>query len=206
MVSRSILMEDAGLVSIGTVGEREFGRRNFMDVTSLSSPSRCSRSGGASASSARSTQARWLRGTTGAQRCCSAATPGASATWTGIAAWSGSSQRTSPAAHDGAAAGPPYRSTSAMRFVMSSWSQPTSPTQRRRERRRSSKNSAASTRGPDPAGPRLVRDDERNRSRWWTFGGGRANRAIAAALDAAAVATMSVDDLGIGLRTRDGGQ
>ena len=47
-----------------------------------------------------------------------------------------------------------------------------------------------------------MRDDERNRSRWWTFGGGRANRAIAAALDAAAVATMSVDDLGIGLRTR----
>jgi ATP-dependent Lhr-like helicase len=49
-------------------------------------------------------------------------------------------------------------------------------------------------------GTTLFRDTARSRSRWWTFGGARANRALAHALDKAGVATMAVDDLGIGLR------
>ena len=53
-----------------------------------------------------------------------------------------------------------------------------------------------------PGRTTLVRDDERDRARWWTFGGGRANRAIAGTLDAAGVPTMSVDDLSIGIHSR----
>src|SRR4051812_4958754 len=35
MLAREIVVEDAGLVAMGPVGEREYGRRHFMDVTSL---------------------------------------------------------------------------------------------------------------------------------------------------------------------------
>ena len=49
-------------------------------------------------------------------------------------------------------------------------------------------------------GTTLFRETARSRSRWWTFGGARANRALAHALDRAGVATMAVDDLSIGLR------
>ncbi len=50
-------------------------------------------------------------------------------------------------------------------------------------------------------GTTLFRDAVRSRSRWWTFGGARANRTLAHALDKAGVATMAVDDLSIGLRS-----
>ena len=49
-------------------------------------------------------------------------------------------------------------------------------------------------------GTTLFRETARSRSRWWTFGGARANRALAHALDRAGLATMAVDDLSIGLR------
>ena len=49
-------------------------------------------------------------------------------------------------------------------------------------------------------GTTLLREAARSRSRWWTFGGVRANRALAHALDREGVATMAVDDLSIGLR------
>ena len=35
MLSRSLLVEDSSIVAIGPTGEQEYGRRNFMDVTSL---------------------------------------------------------------------------------------------------------------------------------------------------------------------------
>jgi ATP-dependent Lhr-like helicase len=35
MLARGIIVEDGGIVSIGPTGEHEYGRRNFMDVTSL---------------------------------------------------------------------------------------------------------------------------------------------------------------------------
>ena len=35
ILARSLLFEDGGLVAMGPVGEQEYGRRNFMDVTSL---------------------------------------------------------------------------------------------------------------------------------------------------------------------------
>ena len=147
-------MEDAGLVSIGTVGEREYGRRNFMDVTSLfltepllavrwgqrqlgsvDPSSLASRDDGRATHPARRPRLgrprRGLESPPGLGRAC---------------------RRAGPVTMD-TAVGPRYRSMSATRFVMSSSSPPTSPTQPRRERRRSSKSSAASTRGPGLAGP-----------------------------------------------------
>ena len=35
MLKRSLLVEDSAIVAMGPVGEQEYGRRNFMDVTSL---------------------------------------------------------------------------------------------------------------------------------------------------------------------------
>ncbi|MGI8659915.1 MAG: DEAD/DEAH box helicase [Thermoleophilaceae bacterium] len=46
----------------------------------------------------------------------------------------------------------------------------------------------------------LERDGGRDRERWWTFAGGRANAALAAGLRAAGVVSFGVDDLSIGLR------
>jgi ATP-dependent Lhr-like helicase len=46
----------------------------------------------------------------------------------------------------------------------------------------------------------LVRDRERSRARWWTFGGARANAALAAGLDSAGIRATGFDDLGIGVR------
>jgi len=35
MLGRSLIVEDSSIVAIGPTGEQEYGRRNFMDVTSL---------------------------------------------------------------------------------------------------------------------------------------------------------------------------
>jgi ATP-dependent Lhr-like helicase len=45
----------------------------------------------------------------------------------------------------------------------------------------------------------LIRDERRERTRWWTFAGGRANAAVSAGLHAAGLRTTSADDLSIGL-------
>jgi ATP-dependent helicase Lhr and Lhr-like helicase len=46
----------------------------------------------------------------------------------------------------------------------------------------------------------LVRETERDRERWWTFAGGKANAALAAGLHDHGVAIAATDDLSIGLR------
>jgi ATP-dependent Lhr-like helicase len=45
----------------------------------------------------------------------------------------------------------------------------------------------------------LERDVQRNRERWWTFAGGRANAALAAGLQADGLSSLGLDDLSIGL-------
>ena len=46
----------------------------------------------------------------------------------------------------------------------------------------------------------LERDVQRDRERWWTFAGGCANAALAAGLQAAGLAPFGLDDLSIGMR------
>lgn len=48
-------------------------------------------------------------------------------------------------------------------------------------------------------GRTLLMRDERNRSRWWTFAGGRANAALAAGLEDHGVRVTGLDDLSVGL-------
>jgi ATP-dependent Lhr-like helicase len=45
----------------------------------------------------------------------------------------------------------------------------------------------------------IERDEERSRARWWTFAGGRANAELRGRLEAAGIKTSSHDDLGISL-------
>jgi ATP-dependent Lhr-like helicase len=45
----------------------------------------------------------------------------------------------------------------------------------------------------------LERDHQRQRSRWWTFAGGRANAELARRCHAAGIPTSGADDLGVGL-------
>ena len=202
MVSRSILMEDAGLVSIGTVGEREYGRRNFMDVTSLflTEPLLAVRWGQrqlgsvdpsslASRDDGRATIL--LGGHAWGVR---------DVDWDRRLVWVEPADEPGRSRWNGGGAALSIDVCHAIRDVLVEPADLADATTARAsaklEELRGEHTWARASRTT------LVRDDERNRSRWWTFGGGRANRAIAAALDAAAVPTMSVDDLGIGLRTR----
>ena len=202
MVSRSILMEDAGLVSIGTVGEREYGRRNFMDVTSLflTEPLLTVRWGQrqlgsvdpsslASRDDGRATIL--LGGHAWGVR---------DVDWDRRLVWVEPADEPGRSRWNGGGASLSIDVCHAIRDVLVEPADLANATTARAsaklEELRGEHMWARASRTT------LVRDDGRNRSRWWTFGGGRANRAIAATLDAAAVPTMSIDDLGIGLRTR----
>ena len=205
MVSRSILMEDAGLVSIGTVGEREYGRRNFMDVTSLflTEPLLAVRWGQrqlgsvdpsslASRDDGRATLL--LGGHAWGVR---------DVDWDRRLVWVEPADEPGRSRWSGGGAALSIDVCHAIRDVLVAAADLADATTTRASAKLEELRGEHTWARPNRT--TIVRDDERNRSRWWTFGGGRANRAIAAALDAAAVATMSVDDLGIGLRARTAG-
>lgn len=202
MVGGSILMEDAGLVSIGTVGEREYGRRNFMDVTSLflTEPLLAVRWGQrqlgsvdpsslASRDDGRATLL--LGGHAWGVR---------DVEWDRRLVWVEPADEPGRSRWSGGGVALSIEVCHAIRDVLVDPADLADATTARAAAK------LEELRGEHawarPSRTTLVRDDERNRSRWWTFGGGRANRAIAFALDRAAVPTMSVDDLGIGLRSR----
>ena len=202
MVSRSILMEDAGLVSIGTVGERDYGRRNFMDVTSLflTEPLLAVRWGQrqlgsvdpsslASRDDGRATLL--LGGHAWGVR---------DVDWDRRLVWVEPADEPGRSRWNGGGGALSIDVCHAIRDVLAEPADLADATTTRASAKLEELRGEHTWARPNRT--TIVRDDERNRSRWWTFGGGRANRAIAATLDAAAVPTMSVDDLGIGLRTR----
>ena len=201
MLKRSLLVEDSSIVAMGPVGEQEYGRRNFMDVTSLflTEPLLAVRWGQRELGSVDPSSL--ARATTRARRSCSAAAPGASATSTGTDGSSGSSRSTSPAGHDGRRRGRAVVDVcQAIRHVLCG-----------DDRLAEAPDIAATAKfaqlreeydlgDPDrnDACPRrcavtVAVVDIRRRAR---------EQALAHALDEAGVATMAVDDLSIGLRTR----
>ena len=200
MISRSILIEDAGLVSIGTAGELKYGRRNFMDVTSLflTEPLLAVRWG---------------------QRALGSVDPSSLASrddrrptlllgghawgvrdveWERRLVWVEPADEPGRSRWSGGGAALSIEVCHAIRDVLAS---PVDVADAVTMRAAAKLEELCGEHSWIGAGrTTLVR--ERNRARWWTFGGGRANRAIAGTLDAAGVPTMSVDDLGIGIRTR----
>jgi ATP-dependent Lhr-like helicase len=202
MISRSVLVEDAGLVSIGSTGESEYGRRNFMDVTSLflTEPLLAVRWGqrelgsvdpSSLASRDEGRPTLLLGGHAWGVR---------DVDWERRLVWVEPANEPGRSRWSGGGAALSIEVCHAIRDALAG---PADLADAMTKRAAAKLEELRVEHYWIRAGrTTLVRDDERNRARWWTFGGARANRAIAGTLDAAGVPTMSVDDLGIGIRTR----
>jgi len=201
MVAREVVVEDAGVVSMGPAGERDYGRRHFMEVTSLflTEPLLAVRWGQrdlgtvdpSSLSSRDDGRPTILLG--------GRAWGVRDIDWNRRVVWVEPVDEPGRSRWSGGGAALSIEVCHAVRDVLDN----PEPVAGALSQRGTAK--LADTRSEHEwvrAGrTALVRDGRRDRARWWTFGGGRANQAIAAALDAAGVPTMSVDDLGIGLLT-----
>lgn len=198
MVERELLVEEAGLVGIGPAGEREYGRRNFLDVTSLFL-------------TVPLLQARWGRREIGklAPVALSASEGGlptvllAGRPWsvveidwrrqmvwiepveeTGRVRWGGDGQPLSlEVAH-------------AMRRVLAGAQPPARLSERAAAKLAELREQFAWARD---GATFLVRDVERERTTWWTFAGRRATAGLAAALEDAGHRVLVSDDLSIAL-------
>lgn len=200
MVDRELLVEDANLVSMGPVGEREYGRRNFMDVTSLflSEPLLAVRWGQrdlgsidpSSLSSKDEGRTTILLG--------GRAWGVRDVHWNRRTVWVEPVQEPGRSRWSGAGVALSIEVCHAIRDVLTD-SEPVADALSQRAAAKLSEVQAEHywIRAGRTV---LVRDGSRDRARWWTFGGGRANAVLAATLDVANVPTMSVDDLGVGIR------
>jgi ATP-dependent Lhr-like helicase len=200
MLSRLLLVEDTSIVAIGPTGEEEYGRRNFMDVTSLflTEPLLAVRWGQrdlgyvdpSSLAAREDTRATILLG--------GRAWGVRDVDWNRRVVWVEPVDEPGKSRWSGAGRALSWEVCQAIRAVLCG-----------DDRLAPHLSSRANTKLAElqdeddwvrPDGTTLFRDTTRSRSRWWTFGGARANRALAHALDTAGVATMAVDDLSIGLR------
>jgi ATP-dependent helicase Lhr and Lhr-like helicase len=200
MVARELLVEDGGLVAIGPVGEREYGRRHFMDVTSmfLTEPL---------------LTVQWGQRVLGTVDPSSLATrDGARPTillggrawgvgeidWNRRLVWVEPTEDPGASRWAGSGAALSIDVCHAIRATIAG-STPTnlSVTRRAGDKLRAIRDDHWWAHDGETV---LVADKDRQRTRWWTFAGARANRSLAQALDGAAVPTLSHDDLSIGLR------
>jgi ATP-dependent Lhr-like helicase len=200
MLGRELVVQDAGLVAIGPAGEREYGRRHFMDVTSLflTEPLLAARWGArqlgsvdpSSLSSREDGRPTILLG--------GRAWGVRDIDWDRSVVWVEPVDEPGRSRWSGGGAALSIEVCHAMREVLADPSNVVGALSERATVKlaeiRSDHEWARDGRTT------LVRDSQRNRVRWWTFGGARANQAIAADLDVAGVPTMSIDDLGIGMR------
>lgn len=202
MLAHGVLVEDAGIVAMGPVGEQEYGRRNFMDVTSLflTEPLLAVRWGQrdlgsvdpsslASRDDARATIL--LGGRAWGVR---------DVDWNRRVVWVEPTDEPGRSRWAGAGAALSLEVCHAIRSVLCGDERLDGHVTRRSRAKldelRQEYEWVADERTT------LVHEAQRSRSRWWTFGGGRANAALAAQLDAAGISTVAVDDLGIGVRSR----
>jgi len=201
MLARSVLVEDGGIVAMGPVGEQEYGRRNFMDVTSLflTEPLLAVRWGQrelgsvdpsslASRDDARATIL--LGGRAWGVR---------DVDWNRRLVWVEPVDEPGRSRWAGAGAALSMEVCQSIRSVLCGDDRLDGHVTRRAATKLDEVRSEHVW--AQEGRTTLVRDVTRSRSRWWTFGGARANRAIAAQLDVAGTATMAVDDLGIGMRS-----
>jgi ATP-dependent Lhr-like helicase len=202
MLARDILVEDAGVVAIGPAGEREYGRRNFMDVTSLflTEPLLTVRWGqrnlgsvDPSSLSARDERSRptiLLGGRAWGVR---------EIDWNRRVVWVEPVDEPGRSRWVGSGAALSTKVCHAIRSVL------VGPELLDAHLTQRGKAKLTELRAEHPwaadGRTSLVRDGARTRSRWWTFAGARANKAVAAQLDEAGFPTMAVDDLAIGLKT-----
>lgn len=202
MLVHGILVEDAGVVAIGQAGEEEYGRRNFMDVTSLflTEPLLAVRWGqrdlgsvDPSSLSPREEHSRptiLLGGRAWSVR---------DVDWNRRVAWVEPVDQPGRSRWAGSGAALSIEVCHAIRSVLVGDDRLAAHLTQRGTAKLAELRSDYSWTAEGRTS--LVRESARNRARWWTFAGARANKAVAAQLDAAGIPTMAVDDLAIGLRT-----
>jgi ATP-dependent Lhr-like helicase len=200
MLSRSLLVEDSSIVAIGPTGEQEYGRRNFMDVTSLflTEPLLA---------------VRWGQRDLGSVDPSSLATrDDARATillgghawgvrdvdWNRHVVWVEPVDEPGRSRWAGTGCALSWQVCQSIRAALCDHDRLLPHLSNRAATKLAELHQEHDWARED--GTTLLRDHSRSRSRWWTFGGACANQALAHALNSAGVATTAVDDLSIGLR------
>ena len=206
MLGRSLLVEDSSIVAIGPTGEQEYGRRNFMDVTSLflTEPLLAVRWGQrdlgyvdpSSLAAREDTRATILLG--------GRAWGVRDVDWNRRVVWVEPVDEPGKSRWSGAGRALSWEVCQAIRAVLCGDDRTAPHLTSRATTKLAELHDEYDWARTD--GTTLFRDTVRSRSRWWTFGGARANRALAHALDTAGVATMAVDDLSIGAAKRRPGR
>ncbi len=204
MLAREILLELDGTLQIGIEGERLFGRRHFMDLTSmfLSEPLMSVRWGqrGLGQVDASSLLSRegdrptiLLAGSSWGVRAVD---------WTRRLVWVEPSEEPGRSRWNGAGGALSIELCHAIRSVLSDRIVPACATRRASDQLTSLQEQFWFARD----GATSLQRTDGPRTRWWTFAGGRGNAEVARRLAAQGVAIASFDDLGItldGLHSRD---
>ena len=202
MLNTGILVEDGGIVSMGPAGEDEYGRRNFMEVTSLflTEP---------------------LLGVRWGQRDLGAIDPSSLASregrqptillggrawgvgdidWKRRIVWVEPADKGGRSRWAGPGASLSIEVCHAIRSILAD-PEPVADclTKRGVDKLREIRQDQWWV---EDGTTTVVEDDSRERRHWWTFAGARANRSLARSLDAAGETTSSCDDLSIGLLGR----
>jgi ATP-dependent Lhr-like helicase len=198
MVDRGILLDLGGVLQIGPEGERLFGRRHFMDVTSLflTEPLLNVRWGGRvlgqidpSALTTRDAQRPVILLGGHAWRV-------GDVDWTRRIAWVEPTEDPGRSRWTGSGGALSLEVCHAIRRVLADGDVPTAASRRAAEE-------LARLRAAywfvEDARTTLELDRERHRTRWWTFAGGRANADLADRCRAAGLTIAATDDLGLTL-------
>jgi len=202
MLDAGILVLDGGIVSMGPAGEEEYGRRNFMDVTSLflTEPLLAVRWGQRDLGAIDPSSLGARDGRRPTILLGGRAWGVGDIDWKRRIAWVEPAEERGRSRWSGAGAALSIEVCHAIRSVLAD------PT---------ALSDCLTTRGADKLGElreeqwwveegatTLVDDRSRERRRWWTFAGARANRSLARALEDAGTPTTSCDDLSISIAER----
>jgi ATP-dependent Lhr-like helicase len=193
-----VLVRDGQFVQIGQVGEERYGRRHFMDVTSLFltepllvvhwgvrelgrvHPSALAHRDGRHATILLGGRAWDVEGID----------------WRRQRAWVKPSEHPGRSRWAGSGAALSTAVAHAIRSVLASADEPAGLSGRAIEQLADSRSAFV---GVKEGRTMLVREPDRNRERWWTFAGGKANAALAMGLKEHGASIIATDDLAIAL-------
>jgi ATP-dependent helicase Lhr and Lhr-like helicase len=196
MVESDILLDLDGILQIGTEGERLFGRRHFMDVTSLflTEPLLTVRWGGRLLGQIDPSALSTREGQRAVVLLGGQAWGVGDVDWNRRVVWVEPTDDPGRSRWAGAGGALSIEVCHAIRRVLASDTVADGATRRAARQLQTLRETFSFTREGRTT---LERDHERQRSRWWTFAGGRANAELAHRCGAAGLGIGGIDDLGL---------
>jgi ATP-dependent Lhr-like helicase len=196
MVARDILLDLGGVLQIGTEGERLFGRRHFMDVTSLflTEPLLSVRWGGRLLGQVDPSALSTKDGQRAVVLLGGQAWAVGDVDWHRKLVWVEPTDDPGRSRWAGAGGALSFEVCRSIRGVLTASPAPPTASRRAAQHLATIREGFASVRDDVTT---LERDHARQRSRWWTFAGGRANAELAHRCVRAGLPTSGVDDLGV---------